>query len=226
MGQSTQKRGKPMNTAGDKDKPYAGPEGSKARSTDVTSTLLSSNTDQAGGANLEKVREILFGAQSREYQKRFANLEERLLREATEVKHDLKKRFDTLEAYIKKEVEALTEQVKSEHIERSSSLKDLSREIRDLTKLLEKRVGQLDEQGTKTQRDLRNQILDQYRKLADEIQDKHAHISKQLEKTAKELRHEKTDRASLAAFFMEAAMRLNNEFTIPGVDKPGASKQS
>ncbi len=214
-----------MHTTGEKDKPSVGPEGSKVRSADATKTLLSPDSDQAGGANLEKVREILFGAQSRDYEKRFASLEERLLREATTAKHDLKKRFDTLEAYIQKEVDALTEQVKSEHSERSASLKDLSREIRELTKLLEKRVNQLDEQGMKTQRDLRNQILDQYRKLADEIQDKHAQISKHLDKTAKELRHEKTDRASLAAFFMEAAMRLNNEFKIPEIDKPGAHKQ-
>ena len=31
-----------------------------------------------------------------------------------------------------------------------------------------------------------------------------------------ELRDEKTDRAALAALFMEMAMRLNNEFNIPG----------
>jgi hypothetical protein len=32
------------------------------------------------------------------------------------------------------------------------------------------------------------------------------------------LRHEKTDRATLAALLTEMAMRLNNELTIPGLD--------
>ena len=60
---------------------------------------------KAGGESLDKVRDILFGSQSREYEKRFARLEERLIKEAADLRVDLKKRFDTLEIYIKKEIE-------------------------------------------------------------------------------------------------------------------------
>ncbi|MBV9959511.1 MAG: hypothetical protein JO360_13885, partial [Acidobacteria bacterium] len=39
-----------------------------------------------------------------------------------------------------------------------------------------------------------------------------------LEREAAELRTDKTDRSALAALFTELAMRLNNDFKIPGAE--------
>jgi hypothetical protein len=52
--------------------------------------------------------------------------------------------------------------------------------------------------------------------MSDDLQKTHEQLSAALEKEAGELRHEKTDRAALAALFMEVAVRLNNEFNLPG----------
>ena len=59
----------------------------------------------AGGASIDKVRDILFGVQMRDYDKRFARLEERLLKETSELKDDVKKRLAALEQFMKQEVE-------------------------------------------------------------------------------------------------------------------------
>jgi hypothetical protein len=170
------------------------------------------------GESLDKVRDILFGSQSREYDKRFSRLEERLIKEASDLRDDLKKRFDTLETYIKKEVESLTSQLKSEHSERSESAKEISRELKETGRSLEKKTVQLDEQLTRSQRELRQQILEQSKSISDEIRQKQESMSAEIERATSELRDEKTDRALLAALFMEIAMRLNNEFKIPGAE--------
>lgn len=39
-----------------------------------------SSSDQAGGGNLDKVRDILFGTQMRDYEKRFNRMEERFMK--------------------------------------------------------------------------------------------------------------------------------------------------
>ena len=39
--------------------------------------------DDASGGSVDKIRDILFGAQMRDYDRRFTRLEERLLKEAT-----------------------------------------------------------------------------------------------------------------------------------------------
>ncbi len=174
-------------------------------------------TDLAGG-NLDKIREILFGTQLRNYEKRLARVEERLVKESTELKDEIRRRFDSLESYIKREVESLSDSLKLEQRERGEVVQDLSRELKDNTKILEKKFVQLDDQAIKIQRDLSQQILDKSKFLADDIQRKYEELLATLEQEVQELRSDKTDRATLASFFTEAAMRLNNEFKIPGND--------
>ena len=172
--------------------------------------------DAKGGANLEKIRDILFGAQVDDFEKKFARLEERLLKETADSRAETKKRFDSLEGFIRKEVESLADRLRGEQEERMDAGKDLSRELRETAKGLEKKLGALDEQTTRSQRELRQQILDQSKALTEEIRTRIRESATALSKELKELRAEKTDRTALAGLFTEAAMRLTNESKSPG----------
>jgi hypothetical protein len=165
----------------------------------------------AGGGNLEKIREILFGAQVHDFEKRFTRLEEKLLKETADSRAETKKRFDSMEAFIRKEIESLVERVKTEQGERSDAVKEISRDLRETAKNLEKKLAQLDEQATKGQRELRQQILDQSKSLSDEIRNRVKESAALLTRELRELRTEKTDRAALAGLFTEAAMRLSGD---------------
>jgi hypothetical protein len=171
-----------------------------------------------GAGSLDKVREILFGSQARDYEKRFAKLEERLIKESSDLKDEVRRRFDSLETYIKNELDAISDRVKAEHGERQESDNQIARDLNDLTKAFEKKSSQLDDQIGKNQRDIREQLLDQSKKLSDDIRQKHEDALASLERESRELRLDKTDRATLASMFTELAMRLNNEFTIPGAE--------
>jgi len=81
----------------------------------------------AGVSNLDKVRDILFGTQMRDYDRRFARLEERLIKEAAEAREDTRRRFDSLETFIKQEIAALNDRLKSENHQRTRSDEDLIR---------------------------------------------------------------------------------------------------
>ena len=181
----------------------------------VQSEAPEKSSAKSGGESLDKVRDILFGSQAREYEKRFARLEERLIKEASDLREDLRKRFDTLEGYIKREIESLTDRLRAEHDQRAESAKELSSAIRDTSQSFDKKTSQIDQLLTTAQRELRDQLLDQSKSLSDEIRQKHEQMSSHLERATAELRDEKTDRAALASLFMEVAMRLNNEFKIP-----------
>jgi uncharacterized phage infection (PIP) family protein YhgE len=171
-----------------------------------------------GGESLEKVRDILFGSQSREYEKRLARLEERLVKEAADLRDEFRKRFDSLEVYTRKEVESLAARLKTEHDQRTESAKEISRELKETSRALEKKTSQLDDQLTTNARELRQQILEQSKSISTEIRQKHEAMSAALQGATAELREEKTDRAALASLFMEVAMRLNNEFKIPDAE--------
>ena len=171
---------------------------------------------EAGGGNLEKIRDILFGAQVHDFEKRFARLEERLLKETADARADTRKRFESLESFIRKEVESLADRLKSEQGDRAEAVKEVGRELRETAKALEKRLAVQDEQATKGQRELRQQILDQSKSLTEEIRNRNRETTTTLSRELTELRAEKTDRAALAGFLTDVAVRLTNDVKAPG----------
>lgn len=172
--------------------------------------------DQPVTGNVDKIRDILFGGQMRDYDKRFSRLEERLLKESAELRAETKRLFETLETFVKKELEALTDSLQAERQSRDTSVQSVSGELRETGKALEGKIQQTVERATRTQSDLRQQILDQSKNLIDEMRRKHEELSTAMGRELAELNREKTDRASLSALFTEVAMRLNNDFKIPG----------
>jgi len=172
-------------------------------------------------ASLDKVRDILFGNQMRDVERRFARLEERLLKETTSLKEDMRKRLEALEAYIRSEAESLDAQIKSERNDRTDAHGSLSTELKETARTLERKSKSIDEQHTKGQRDLRQQMLEQHQRLTDDLQSKVEEILATLSRTAQELRTDKADRATIAALLTEVAMRLNDEFRLPGAEQVG-----
>ena len=87
------------------------PPGSGRRS--VNRPQLSAG-DLGAGGNLDKVRDLLFGAQMRDMEKHFARLEERLQKDLTELKEETRGRFESLEGFLRTEIESLTDQLEAE----------------------------------------------------------------------------------------------------------------
>lgn len=173
------------------------------------------NGELREGANVDKIRDILFGSNMREYEKRFARLEERLTKSSDALRDDLKKRFDTLESYVREEMDSNNTRLKAEKSERNEALKELTRETRDSSKALEKKLSQLEEQLAAAQGDLRARILDQSKSLSNQIQKVKDEIETALEHEAETLRNDKTDRAQLADLFAELSLRLKDELELP-----------
>jgi hypothetical protein len=200
--------------------------------------------DLASGGNLDKIRTILFGAQSREIERRFARLEESLAREAADIRETTRSRFDALEAHLRRELESLGDRLRAEENERSAGARDLAGQLKDAARQLgdrlraeqgersdaitevsaelrsaaaaiERRIAALDEQTSKGDRELRDQLDEASRRLADDLHKKSEEIWAALAKAVQELRSDKTDRSALAALLTEVAMRLNDEFKLP-----------
>lgn len=204
---------KPMSVI--EDRPNSRPSAEQTRANDKVRALAA---DQSSAGNVDRIRDILFGTQMRDYETRFARLEETLLKESQELKESTRRRFETLEAYVKKELEALQGRLKAEREERSDSTKGLSRDLKDLNENLSRRLAELDERTSDGDRELRDQILTQAKSLAEEAQSRYEALTALLNRRHQELRESKTDRAALADLFTEVAMRLSDEFKVPGID--------
>jgi uncharacterized membrane protein YccC len=222
-----------MSKGEEKEKVLASAEKAKAGAVESPSQPQLRSEEVGGVGNIEKVRDILFGTQMRDYEKRFARMEERMSREVANLRDETKKRFDAVESYAKREIESLIDRLtveqtermelvkresellgnrlKGEQNERVEAVKELSKELKEADRLLEKRITQLDDQLGKTSRELRQLLLDQSKELSEEIRVRYEDAMAALEKAARELRFDKVDRSKLSELLMSIALHLTDD---------------
>jgi DNA anti-recombination protein RmuC len=168
-------------------------------------------TAEASGASVDKIRDILFGSQIKNYESRFSRLEDALARETAEIKDTMRRRLDSLEAFFKSETESLSARLKTERDEREEVLNNVSRELKASSAQLSKKILDLDNKAAQDRSAARQELMAESRKLLDEIRQRNDSLSALLETRVQELRNAKTDRSALAALFVELAVRLKDE---------------
>lgn len=166
---------------------------------------------EASGNTIDKVKELLFGTQSREYERRFARLEDRLNQEYAQLRQETRQQFDSIRQLIQQEINALATALRSEQADRDEVLRQIDNAYKTTTLALEKRVDQIETETNQRQRELRQQLLAQSKTLDDEIRQKYQELLAILERRTQDLRSEKTDRAALASLFREMALRVNQQ---------------
>jgi hypothetical protein len=174
--------------------------------------FVSPNGDmEQSGASVDKIRDILFGPQIKNYEARFVRLEETLARENAQIKDMMARRFESLEGFVKKETEALASRIKAERDERSDIARDLARDIKSSTDALTKKIVELDNKTAEAQSGLRQDLLTESRKLLDELRRRSDDLTNLLEKRTAELRADKADRSLIAALLADMAMNISGE---------------
>ena len=168
--------------------------------------------------NIDKIREILFGSNMREYDRRFSRVEEQLVKESHELREDTRKRFEALEAFVKAELAALIERLQAEQRTRDDAVSGLWRGVHESSQALSAKLGEAQEQTARAQSELRQQILSQSKDLNDEMRRRQDEVLALIQREVADLNHGKTDRSSLATLLTEMAMRLNNDLKLPAVN--------
>lgn len=170
------------------------------------------------GENIDKIRDILFGSQTRQIDKKLIAMEGKIDKDIASLRSEMKTTLDTLEQFVRKELQSLSDQSVSEKSERAESVENLSDKLTDAKKTFEKKFSQLSDKVIKDQRETQEQILQQAKNLLEEMHQKNATLQKRMDQSLEALAHEKTDRLALADLMMEAAMRLKDEFQLPEIE--------
>jgi hypothetical protein len=191
-------------------------EGARAAAAVQAVSLPESQNRPGPAENVDRIREILFGSQMREYAQRFGQIEERLMRETGELRAEVRRRLDSLEAYARQEVGALADRLNTERSERAESAERTSREFGDSLRSLERRLLQSDEQVSKDLRELRQLTLERHKSLSEELTQSIAVAGSLLDRRLDELRASAVDRFAFANLLAELALRLWGESLIPG----------
>jgi chromosome segregation ATPase len=163
------------------------------------------------GASVDKIRDILFGSQIKNYEARFARLEENLVRETVELKDTMRRRFESLEGFFKSESEALAARLKAEREERMTAFQAIDRDLKAAHEALSRKIAELASATADADSGLRKELMAESRKLLDEIGQRHDSLRSLLERRVGELHHQKTDRALLSALLAEIAVQIGDD---------------
>jgi hypothetical protein len=207
---SSNERSEPVSKPKKRSNPSISKQSAKAQSSESGGVEHFSEEPKETGS-VDKIRDIIFGNQMRDYERRFVGLEEHLLKEIAGLREETIKRLDALESYIKKELVSLSEKIKTEQDTRAESVGKVSQELKDTTSAISKKIERQAEKQSTDSRDLRQQLLDQSKNLSNEIGHKYRESSAETNRLIQELREQKVDRSAFSELLMEIAVRMSNE---------------
>ena len=147
--------------------------------------------------SLDKVRDILFGGQMRAVESRLQGIEERLRQENEVLRADFARQVESLDTFIRSEVQILNERLAAERTKRTEELKSLAAEVKEAIRALEKRHVKLEESANLADAALRDQLLMMGEQLTTELTRSHQALDSA-----------KTDRTALAGLLTDMAARL------------------
>jgi chromosome segregation ATPase len=176
--------------------------------------LIASQARENGAGDavgVDKIRDLLFGNQMQDYDRRFSKLEERFSQRFKDVESEAKRNLEIYESNSKKQVESLATQLRNEKEARAEADKEIDRNLREQNQSLEKQVRALSDQVSELERELADRISRSDQMLRDEIKQKIEGVQLLIEKVFSDLSNVKTDRNLLAGLFVEVAKALNQD---------------
>ena len=165
----------------------------------------------ADNVSVEKIRDLLFGNQMQDYDRRFSNLEERFLQRLKDVEAEAARGLGAFELNAKKQIDSVAGQLREEKDRRAEAEKEIERNVRDQTQALEKRLRQMADQLAQLEREVTDRITQESQALREEIKRKNEDTRQAIERMFAELSSVKTDRNLLAGLFVEVAKALNQD---------------
>ena len=165
---------------------------------------------------VDKIRDLLFGNQMQDYDRRFSELEERSLERFKEIESETTRSLGSFESNTKKHLDSLASQFREEKDQRVEADKENDRALREQGQAMEKRIRQLSDQLSQLDRDIADRVTRETQALRDEIKQKNTDLRTSLEKMFGELSNVKTDRNLLAGLFIEVAKCLNQDIGSKG----------
>ena len=165
--------------------------------------------------NVDKIRDILFGGQMRDYDQRFDDLEKSLAQMIERLGRDLEKRIDRLDNHARREIDKLSEQIKSEKKDRIADTKRGAGDLQHLTDQVETWFTEVDDQLATEAKDLRESLHEQQETLSQLIRETRDQLNESITAESRSLADAKLGREDLAGLLSEVALRLQNDFKLP-----------
>lgn len=165
--------------------------------------------------NVDQIRDILFGGQMRDYERRFQELNQRLEAELARMRETQEKRLAAMDKRIDDQLDKLGKLLRQEVQDRNGAVDDLESRLQQAARVARGEIG-------KSIEALGQEIAaadERHRAALADVEAgarvRVAEAESSLARVGAELRGEKVGRDDLAALLTEFALRLKGDFDLP-----------
>jgi hypothetical protein len=174
---------------------------------------LNSTPAAANAPGVEKIRELLFGNQMQDYDRRFEVIEQRFQQKMRDMEAESARALQSMESSVKKQLESIASQIRQEQDLRAEADKELGRGLREQVQGLEKHLSKVADQLSSMEREFTERLGHESQALREDIRRRNEDTYATIERMFSELSNVKTDRNLLAGLFVEIARCLNQDAT-------------
>ncbi len=160
--------------------------------------------------SLDTVRDILFGAQSREFEKRCDLLEQQMLQDHANLRDELTQTLDDLKGQIQKEMLQLSQQLQEEKKTRVDTFVDLKKVVQSFETNLTQGFARMDQETALQVEALQQSLVAQRKELDLQSQEAMDKLEAHFRQAVQNLMVQKTDREVLAEMLVDVGVRLKN----------------
>jgi len=161
--------------------------------------------------NVDKIRDILFGNQMRDYDRKFNQLEERIANDLSNLRKENALQIESLQTFLESEIEVLGSKLATEE-------KTRVKEMDNMDDLISKNVRQIDQKISELGAALDTQTREVNQKMLKQSQDFNSELTSPIEQTRKrmedykqDLSRGKVDKSILAEMLNTLALQINSE---------------
>ena len=168
----------------------------------------------AEGVGVDKIRDLLFGNQMQDYDRRFAKLEERFLQRFKDVEAETSRNLSAFESNAKKQVESLANQLREEKDTRADTDKEIAAEAsRNLSAFESNAKKQAESLGSQL-REEKDARADADKEIERTLREQNQTLEKKLRAVSdqlSQLEREMADRLTQEAHTLREEIKRKNE---------------
>lgn len=163
----------------------------------------------ADSDNVDKIRDILFGNQMREVEKRFDRLEKTLTRDIESLRSDNARQIESLKTFVESELEILAAKLAGEEQARIDNVDEIDGLVKTQARQVDKRIGDLAKSLDKNASEINQKILKQAQDFGDELNRQLGEARERMDGHRDQLAAAKVDKLTLAEVLNALALQVN-----------------
>ena len=165
--------------------------------------------------NIDQIRDIIFGAQLREYDNRFDKIDSDLSMMQQDMQARIEQVKNVLSAEMKAAVDSFEKKVKSLTLNTQEESADLRQQIDRVNRKFSSSIEALDEAIDNQTSSIRNELSQNRERLSEETRTLKTQVFEELDRRFSMLRDVKVSRDDMAEILFELGMRLKGTEFVP-----------